>query len=121
LSTDSLKLSSKHRDTGVQGPYLKLANKAACAKNNAKGKGKHKMPTTAELMRHLNNAEKRAVRAHRILTHAFVTSRESFCLKMRYKSLDELPNNGKAREAAVRIESENWARWIKEAEKAGLR
>jgi len=79
------------------------------------------MPTTAELMRHLNNAEKRAVRAYRILTHAFFTSRESFCLEFRHKGLDELPYSSRAREVAIQIENENWVRWIKEAEEAGLR
>jgi len=72
-------------------------------------------------MRHLNNAEKHAVRAHRILTHAFFTSNENFCLKLRHKGLDELPYSGRAREVANQVEDENWVRWIKEAEEAGLR
>ena len=79
------------------------------------------MPTTAELMRHLNNAEKRAVRAHRILTHAYYTSRVDLCLEMRHKRLSELPDSTRAWDAAIRIESENWTRWVKEAKKAGLR
>lgn len=85
------------------------------------------MNQTMKLMQTLNNKEKQAVKAHRILTHAFYTSfvycpeAATICLNLRHKRLLELPNSYEALNAAADIEQLNWIRWCDEAKKAGLR
>lgn len=83
------------------------------------------MNTTIKAMQHLNNAEKKAVKAHRILTHAFFTSGgwTHVLLKHRYDRIDELPLERRALclDIAAQIEEENWKRWCDEAVAAGLR
>jgi len=77
---------------------------------------------TMKLMRGLNNTEKRAVKAYRILTHAFYTSRgEALFLTMRYELFKNLKATSRAYTVASKIESLNWQRWCDEARAAGLR
>ena len=81
-----------------------------------------------KLMRHLNNAERRAVRAHRILTHAFYClpaddRSGGLLLQKRWESFSELPadSHHKVRLVTMLIENMNWQRWCDEASEAGLR
>ena len=81
------------------------------------------MNEIVKMMQHLNNAEKRAVKAHRILTHAFFTSKCYACLEYRYNRINEFEPATmlKLTHIASAVEAANWRRWCTEAEKAGLR
>lgn len=77
---------------------------------------------TMKLMRGLNNTEKRAVKVHRMLTHAFYTSRgEDLFLTMRFELFKNLKDPSRAYTVAFEIEELNWQRWCDEAKAAGLR
>jgi hypothetical protein len=90
--------------------------------------GRISMNEVMKLMQPLNKAEKRAVRAHRICTHAFFTvgntnsSAQDILLTARYSRLEELPDHGypKARSVASAIEDLLWRKWCDDAVKAGL-
>lgn len=81
------------------------------------------MNETMKLMQYLNNAEKRAVRADRILTHAFYTrpssdkDTEYLLLTTRSSIMDLLPLESfeKARAVARKIEQLCLNKWMDES------
>lgn len=85
------------------------------------------MQSIPELMRNLNNAERRAVRAYKVLTHAYYTTASydqtaaDLMLYIRHERIVELRSSAKARMVASAIEAQYWNSWCDEAKKAGLR
>ena len=82
-----------------------------------------------KLMLPLNNKEKQAVKAHRILTHAYFTT-STYCpaaanllLRNRFLIMGALPDGGhsKAYHVATKIEDLEWQHRCDEARAAGLR
>ena len=122
LSTGSLKLpDKKHRDTEDNGLYLKRASYSTelpvlKLKENT-------MNETMKLMQKLSKEQKKAVRVHRIFTHAYFTSGDWMCIQLRHQLIEALPpkNRSKAWDVAGAIEDLNWKHWCDEAKAVGLR
>jgi len=82
---------------------------------------------TMKMMQHLNNAEKRAVKAYRMLTHAFFCvyhydkDAANLVLNYRWKVLYELPKLDPAWSIALNILDTQERKWCKDARAAGLR
>ena len=87
------------------------------------------MNETIKSMQHLNNADKRAVRAYRILSHAFFTlpsncvEAGNLLLNKRNEVMNTLPSEShiRATKVACMIKDANWERWIDEARACGNR
>ena len=81
---------------------------------------------TMKMMQHLNNAEKRTVKAFRVLTHAFYCvylydrDAANLLLNYRWKALNELPKLEPAWSIALNIKDTQWRKWCKDAKAAGL-
>ena len=85
------------------------------------------MNETIKSMQHLNNADKRAVRAYRILSHAFFSlpsndkANDLLLVKRNEISFVKGVSFNKFEPVARVIVNKNWDRWITEARAAGLR
>ena len=86
------------------------------------------MNQVMELMKGLNTKEKQAVKAYRMLTHAYFNlynnnDAADICLNLRHARVFELPqpSRSKAWKVATDIEAACHNDWIKTAKAAGLR
>ena len=87
------------------------------------------MNQVMELMKGLNTKEKQAVKAYRMLTHAYFNLATNnnyaaeICLNLRHDRVFELPqpSRSKAWQVATNIETACYKDWLKTAKAAGLR